>query len=220
MEISVFVRSTIAIVSLVATAACTGSSPMSPSAAPTASLSSSSAATDAQNGSLTGNGSLVLDFNIPGYPGAGGFKSGVLAGQTGRVVELAGDIKGLNFEAGVCQGGTLALPNDTPDPSDDFVTHCLVFGEGAGQFTRLAPGGVAFTTCTCGVKKADGTYAYGTVILKISYPPAVNNLYPGGFTKFTFQGGTGDLANLSGQGTLNFANQGSEISFTYRFNRS
>lgn len=213
MKISAFVRSTIAIASLVATAACTGSAPMSPSAAPTASLSSSSAATDAQGGSLTGNGSLVLNFGIAGYPGAAGFESGELNGQTGRVVELAGDIKGINFEAGVCHDGTLTFPNG-------FVTHCLVFGEGDGQFTRLAPGGTAFTTCTCGVKKADGTYAYGTVILKISYPPAVNGQYPGGFTKFTFQGGTGDLAGLSGQGTLNFANTGSEISFTYRFNRS
>lgn len=213
MKISVFVRSTIAIAALVGTAACTGSNPASPSAGLTASVSSSSAATDAKGGSLTGNGSLVLDFDIPGYPGAGGFESAVVGGQTGRVVELAGDIKGINFEAGVCHDGTLTFPNG-------FVTHCLVFGEGDGQFTRLAPGGVAFTTCTCGVKKADGTYAYGTVTLKISYPPAVNGQYPGGFTKFTFQDGTGDLAGLSGQGTLNFDDVGSEISFTYRFNRS
>jgi len=203
MEISVFVRSTLAIVSLVATAACTGSSPMSPSAAPTASLSSASVATDAQGGALQGRGGLA-PFGLPaglGFP----------AVQGGRNVTLVGDIAGTNFEPGVCHPGT--------DLTLGFPTSCLLFGEGPGQFTREAPGGVAFTTCHCSVAGV-GSEATTQVTLKIAYPPATNGLYPGGFTKFTFQNGTAALSTLSGEGTLNFANQGSEISFTYRFNRS
>ena len=157
MEISVFVRSTLAIVSLVATAACTGSSPMSPSAAPTASLSSASVATDAQGGALQGRGGLA-PFGLPaglGFP----------AVQGGRNVTLVGDIAGTNFEPAVCHPCT--------DLTLGFPTSCLLFGEGPWQFTREAPGGVAFTTCHCSVAGV-GSEATTQVTLKIAYPPATN----------------------------------------------
>lgn len=97
--------------------------------------------------------------------------------------------------------------NPGPDSSG---LHCLSFEDG---FTRLAPGGTAFTTCHCTV---GGVGNPGdTVLLKISYPPATPPQYPMNFTKFTFQHGTGELSGLTGQGTLNLAT--GEIVFTYRF---
>lgn len=183
------------------TGACAGTSaPTSPSAA---TLSDASAVTEAKGGSQPLNGTGVIVVGPAG--GSYGFPSGTLNGVPGRLVQLTGDIEGINFEPGVCQPGL-----------DVDFSYCLNFGDGPGQFTREAPGGTAFTTCTCTV---GGVGNPGDqVILKISYPPVVNELYPGGFTKFAFQDGTGALKNLTGQGTLNFANFGTTpITFTYRF---
>jgi hypothetical protein len=203
MKMSVLVRSAIALSALVVTAACSGAVSPSPSPALTSSVSASSAATDAQGGSLTGTAGLNF---VDTGGGVFGFVAGTQDGQTGRVVQLSGDMVGTNFEPGVCHDGV--------DTSLGFPTYCVVFGDGPGQFTREAPGGVAFTTCECTV---GGVGSVGDqVILKISYPPAVNQKYPGGFTKFTFQAGTGALARLSGQGTLDFA-MNPQASFTYRF---
>jgi hypothetical protein len=203
MKTPALVRSALALAAVVVTAACSGTAPTSPSAALTSSVSSSSAATEAKGGSLTGTAALTF---VDTGGGVFGFAAATQDGQTGRVVQLTGDIEGTNFEPGVCHDGV--------DASLGFPTYCVVFGDGPGQFTRYAPGGVAFTTCTCtvgGVGEVDDQ-----VDLKISYPPAVNELYPGGFTKFTFQAGTGALARLSGQGTLDFS-QNPQASFTYRF---
>jgi hypothetical protein len=204
MKLPAPVRSALALSAVVVTVACSGTAaPTSPSAALTSPVSTSSAATDAKGGSLTGT--AALNFVDTGG-GVLGFAAATQDGQTGRVVQLTGDIEGTNFEPGVCHDGV--------DMSLGFPTYCVVFGDGPGQFTRYAPGGVAFTTCTCTV---GGVGEVGDqVILKISYPPAVNELYPGGFTKFTFQAGTGALARLSGQGTLDFADY-PQASFTYRF---
>ena len=206
MKMSAFVRSAIALSALVVTTACSGTAPTGPSAARTSSVSASSAATEAQGGSLTGVAALNFAPVDDGFGNTvGGFAEATEDGQTGRVVELSLDIVGLNFEPGVCHPGQ--------DTSLGFPTHCVVFGDGAGQFTRYAPGGVAFTTCHCTVGGVGE--AGDQVLLKISYPPAVNQRYPGGFTKFTFQAGTGALARLSGQGTLNFAAY-PQASFSYR----
>jgi hypothetical protein len=202
-----FVRFAIALSTVAMTAACAGTAPTSPSAGLTASASAA-ASTDAQGGSLTGT--AALNFADLGG-GVYGFADGTLDGQTGRVVVLSGDIVGTNFEAGVCHPGTVFIPGVGN-------TYCVVFGDGPGMFTRSAPGGVARTICKCSVGGV-GSEATTQVTLKISYPPAVNDLYPGGFTKFTFQDGTGALSTLSGQGTLNFAAY-PQASFSYRFNRS
>src|SRR5688572_11162289 len=71
----------------------------------------------------------------------GGFPDAVQDGVTGRNVVLQGDIEGTNFEPGTCHPGVDSV----------FGLHCFLFGDGAGQFTRLRPGGVAFTTCYCTV---------------------------------------------------------------------
>ena len=126
----------------------------------------------------------------------------------GRIVQLVGDIEGTNFEPGVCNEGidVTSLP---------FPSYCVAFGDGPGQFTRLRPGGTAFTTCECTV---DGVGEAGdSFILKISYPPATPPQYPAGFTKFTIQGGTGALAGLRGQGTLDFSVFAEQITFKYHF---
>jgi hypothetical protein len=135
--------------------------------------------------------------------GPGSFEEAEENGVTGRNVRLAGAIEGTNFEPGVCQDGV--------DPV--LGLHCVVLGDGPGMFTRLAPGGVSFTTCHCTV--AGEGEPGDTVILKISYPPATPPQYPFNFTKFTFLHGTGELSGLSGQGTLDFATL--QATFTYRF---
>lgn len=207
MKMSVFFRSTLAIGAAAMMSACAGSSPASPSAAVTTGATTSIADsntqgvahTDAQGGSLTGSAA----FGLGPTPGGFGFASATENGVSGRNVPLAGDIVGTNFEPGVCHPGT-----------DAFGLFCVIFGDGPGQFTRMAPGGVAFTTCHCTV---GGVGDSGDqVILKISYPPATPPQYPGGFTKFTFQAGTGALGRLSGQGTLDFS-KNPQVSFTYRF---
>jgi hypothetical protein len=143
------------------------------------------------------NGTAVVDLF--------GFTEHVENGVAGRNVPLHGDIEGINFEPGVCHPGVDAV----------FGLHCVVFGDGPGQFTRQHPGGVAFTTCHCTV---GGVGNPGDqVILKISYPPATPPQYASGFTKFTFQPGTGALSRLSGQGTLDFGQFPPLATFKYRF---
>jgi hypothetical protein len=140
-------------------------------------------------------------------PGLLGFESGVDAdGVPGRIVQLVGDIEGINFEPGVCVPGV--------DLSLGFPTSCVTFGSGPGQFLRLHAGKTAFTTCACTVGGAGEPG--DTVILKISYPNAFPPQYPAGFTKFTFQDGTGALANLRGQGTLDFSTF-PQVTFKYQF---
>lgn len=206
MEMTAFVRSAVALSALVVTAACSGTvAPTSPSAGLTAGVSSSSAATEAKGGSLAGTSALGF---VDTGGGVYGFLAGSEGGQTGRFVALTGDIAGTNFEPGVCHPGV-----------DPYIgMSCVVFGDGPGMFTRYAPGGVADTTCHCSVGGV-GDPGTDQVILKISYPPATNQKFPGGFTKFTFQAGTGPLSTLSGQGTLDFAKD-PQASFSYRFNKS
>jgi hypothetical protein len=203
MKMSVLVRSTLSLAGAVAIAACAGSSPASPTAASVA--TSSTTAAGGAGGSVTaaagGGGSLTGTAYFDPNPFAvGGFAD--VPG--GRNVGLNGDIVGINFEPGTCQPGVDAV----------FGLHCFLFGDGAGQFTRLHPGGVAFTTCYCTVGGVGNPGDH--VTLKISYPPATPPQYPAGFTKFTFQDGTGALSRLSGQGTLDFA-LAAPVSFTYRF---
>jgi len=134
----------------------------------------------------------------------GGFPDAVEGGVPGRAVVLHGDIEGTNFEAGTCHPGVDSV----------FGLHCFLFGDGPGLFTRERAGGVAFTICHCtvgGVGDPDDT-----VVLKIGYPPSTPTPYPSGFTKFTFQDGTGALRGLSGQGTLDFGGF-PQATFTYRF---
>jgi hypothetical protein len=198
MKMSALFRSVIALSALVVTAACSGAvAPTSPSEGLTAGVSSSSAATDAQGGSLSGT-AYFDPFSTGGFPDA------TENGVTGRNVVLHGDIEGTNFEPGICHPGVDSI----------FGLHCFLFGDGEGQFTRLAPGGVAFTTCHCTVAGVGGPG--DQVTLKISYPPATPIQYPNGFTKFAFQAGTGALAKLSGQGTLDFGGF-PQASFSYRF---
>ncbi len=192
-----------ALATAVVTGACAGSgSPVSPSAA---ALSSNSAVVDAKGGSqpMEGSGGIQLTF----FNGVGnyGFAEMTLNGVSGRKVVLTGDIAGVNFEPGTCNPGF--------DVDGSF---CLNFGDGPGQFTR-AKSGTAFTTCQCTV---GGRGAGDQVTLKIAYPPATPGIYPGGFTKFTFQDGTGALSSLRGQGTLDFANFGTTpVSFQYHFTK-
>jgi hypothetical protein len=139
-------------------------------------------------------------------PGVFGFAAGTLNGEAGRNVQLAGDIVGINFEPGTCNPGV--------DTSLGFSTSCVVFGDGPGQFTRARKGGTAFTTCACtlaGIGNPGDQFS-----LRISYSPATPPQYPFGFTKFTFQDGTGALAGLRGQGTLDFAADPA-VSFSYHF---
>ncbi|HUE84829.1 MAG TPA: hypothetical protein VMO26_02015 [Vicinamibacterales bacterium] len=139
-------------------------------------------------------------------PGVFGFAAGTLNGETGRDVQLTGDIVGVNFEPGTCHAGV--------DMSLGFPTSCVVFGDGPGQFTRARPGNTAFTTCQCTVAGVGNPG--DQVTLRISYPPATPPQYPFGFTKFSFQNGTGALSGLRGQGTLDFA-ANPAVSFSYHF---
>jgi hypothetical protein len=207
MKMSVLVRSVLALTGVVAISACAGSSPASPTSTSAAAhstvvggASGSGSATVAAAG---GGGSLTGTAYFNPFA-TGGFPDAVENGVTGRDVALHGAIEGINFEPGTCAPGA--------DPNF-FGLHCVLFGSGPGQFTRLRPGGVAFTTCHCTVGGVGGPN--DTVTLKISYPPATPPQYPGGFTKFTFQDGTGELAGLSGQGTLDLSS--GTVEFTYRF---
>ncbi len=128
-------------------------------------------------------------------------------GAPGRLVQLSGDIEGINFEPGTCMDGV-----DTSNPF--FYTRCVNFGTGPGRFVREHPGQTAFTTCQCtvgGVGDDDSSF-----VLKISYPKATPPQYPAGFTRFTFQDGTGALEGLRGQGTLDFAVV-PQVTFRYHF---
>jgi hypothetical protein len=200
MNLFTFVRSSIVLGAVVAIAACAGSNPTSPSqpASTTAALSSSASDGIQGNSGSVQSGSAA--FNLVPVGSTFGFA----AVPGGRSVQLSGDIVGTNFEPGTCHPGVDSVAG----------LSCVFFGDGAGQFTRSAPGGVAFTTCSC---KVGGVGNPGDqVTLKISYPPATPPQYPGGFTKFTFQDGTGALSGLRGEGTLDFATN-PQVSFTYHF---
>jgi hypothetical protein len=160
------------------------------------------AAAQANSGKQSGVANIVPGFE----DGAVTFAYGQLNGVWGRFVTLTNAISGTNFEPGTCHPGV--------DPASIGVpSRCVVFGSGPGQFTRSRPGNTAFTTCidcTIGGRT-------GNVTLKISYPPATPPQFPAGFTKFTFQDGTGGLRGLRGQGTLDFSDL--TASFDYHFVR-
>ena len=199
-------RHSLSLLAVMATVACSGNStPTSPSRlaadvdASTAASSSLSASAKPQTGTA---GTAFVEVE----PGVFGFAAGVLDGEPGRNVQLIGDIVGINFEPGICNPGV--------DTSLGFATSCVVFGDGPGQFTRARKGGTAFTTCACTVA---GIGDIGDLfVLRISYPPATPPQYPFGFTKFTFQDGTGALSGLRGQGTLDFA-ANPAVTFSYHF---
>lgn len=198
-------RNSLIVLAVIATAACAdNSSPTSPSRL-SADVDASASATGAASPSAkpqTGTaGTVFADIG-----GVGGFAAAMLNGQSGRNVELTGDIVGINFEPGTCNAGV--------DMSLGFPTSCVVFGNGPGQFTRARNGGTAFTTCHCTVAGVGNPGDQFT--LRISYPPATPPQYPFGFTKFTFQGGTGALKGLRGQGTLDFA-ANPAVTFSYHF---
>lgn len=196
-------RQSLSVVALLAAAGCAGSaSPTSPSLSG-AGAPASSAVVQPAGQPQTGTAGTVF---VEVQPGVFGFAAAVEDGVTGRNVQLTGDIVGINFEPGTCVAGV--------DMSLGFPTSCVVFGDGPGQFVRARPGGTAFTTCHCtvaGVGDPDDQ-----VTLRISYPTATPPRYPFGFTKFAFQDGTGDLAPLRGQGTLDFASNPA-VSFSYQF---
>lgn len=199
------IKTAVTILAALSTAACAGT-PTSPSRQMTdsgAATITSSTQTQANSGQQSGTASTVF---VEVSPGVFGFAEATRNGVTGRDVTLAGDIAGTNFEPGECVAGV--------DMTLGFPTSCVLFGDGPGQFRRAHAGSTAFTTCECTVA---GVGAAGDqVTLKISYPPATPPQYPGGFTKFTFQDGTGALQGLRGQGTLNFA-VAEAVSFTYHF---
>jgi hypothetical protein len=201
-------RYSLSALAVIATTACAGSSsPTSPSRL-TADVDSGASVTSAQSHTaakpLSGTAGTVF-VEVEEGSGLFGFPAGTLNGESGRLVTLTGDIEGINFEPGVCNPGV----DMTFGP-----TFCVVFGVGPGQFTRARTGGTAFTTCACTVAGIGNPG--DQFILKISYPPATPPKYPFGFTKFTFQGGTGALSGLRGQGTLDFA-ANPAVTFNYHF---
>ena len=199
-------RHSLSLLAVIATAACAGNgTPTSPS--PLANdLDASTVASGSNSTSAKPQtGTAGTEF-VEVMPGVFGFAAGMLNGESGRIVQLIGGIFGINFELGTCNPGV--------DMSLGFATSCVVFGNGPGQFTRARKGQTAFTTCSCTV---DGVGNPGDQFtLRISYPPATPPQYPFGFTKFTFQDGTGALRGLRGQGTLDFAADPA-VSFKYHF---
>jgi hypothetical protein len=200
-------RPSLSVLAVIATAACAGNgSPTSPSRQSVeldASAAMSSGALSASAKPQTGTAGTAF---VEVVPGVFGFAAGTLNGESGRDVQLTGDIAGINFEPGTCNPGV--------DTTLGFPTSCVVFGDGPGQFTRARKGNTAFTTCECTVA---GIGNPGDLfILRISYPPATPPHYPFGFTKFTFQDGTGALSGLRGQGTLDFAAEPA-VTFSYHF---
>lgn len=156
----------------------------------------------------TASAEFIFEAEYEGFTNVFRFEQGTDAqGNPGRLVRLSGDIAGINFEPGECMPGV-----DTSNPG--FLTSCVNFGTGPGQFVRARNGQTAFTTCQCtvdGVGDDDSSF-----VLKISYPRATPPQYPFGFTKFTFMDGTGALEGLRGQGTLDFA-ASPQVTFTYHF---
>jgi hypothetical protein len=199
-------RHAFGLVAVIATAACAGNgSPTSPSRTAVDADTTAASSSQSQTAAKPQAGTAGTAF-VEVMPGVFGFASGTLDGETGRNVQLVGDIVGINFEAGTCNPGV--------DMSLGFATSCVVFGDGPGQFTRARKGQTAFTTCSCTVA---GIGNLGDqFVLRISYPPATPPQYPFGFTKFAFQDGTGALSGLRGQGTLNFA-ANPAVSFSYHF---
>ena len=169
-------------------------------------LLASPLAANAQSGSGTASALFVIESTGDGTVFS--FEMGTDAqGNPGRLVQLSGDIEGINFEPGTCNPGI-----DMSNPF--FLTRCVNFGSGPGQFERARPGQTAFTTCQCtvaGIGDEDSSFT-----LRISYPKGTPPQYPFGFTKFTFQDGTGALAGLRGQGTLDFA-ASPQVTFNYHF---
>jgi hypothetical protein len=156
----------------------------------------------------TASAEFIFEAVYEGHANVFRFEQGVDAqGNPGRLVRLSGDIEGINFEPGECMPGV-----DTSNPG--FLTSCVNFGTGPGQFVRARPGQTAFTTCECTVGGVGGEDS--SFVLKISYPKATPPQYPFGFTKFTFLDGTGELEGLRGQGTLDFA-ASPQVTFTYHF---
>lgn len=201
-------RKCVIVVAACATAACAGGTPTSPSrqsAEIDAVALSSNAAVHASARPQQGTAGTVFAANADGL-GTPGFTPVVFNGVWTRRVDLNGGIIGPNYEPGTCNPGV--------DMSLGFPTFCVVFGDGPGQFTRARKGGTAFTTCVCSLAGIGNPGDQFT--LKISYPPATPPQYPFGFTKFTFQDGTGALAGLRGQGTLNFA-ANPAVTFSYHF---
>jgi hypothetical protein len=200
-------RSSLSLLAVIATAACAGNgSPTSPSRlAAEADTSTAASSSHAQTSAKPQAGTAGTVF-VEVMPGVFGFAAATLNGEPGRNVQLTGDIVGINFEAGTCNPGV--------DMSLGFPTSCVVFGDGPGQFTRARTGQTAFTTCSCTVAGIGNPG--DQFILKISYPPATPPQYPFGFTKFTFQDGTGALSGLHGHGTLDFA-ANPAVSFNYHF---
>ena len=201
-------RHSLSVLAVIATTACAGNgSPTSPSRL-TADVDSGASATSAQSQTAARpqSGTAGTEFvEVEAGSGLYGFPAGTLNGESGRLVKLTGDIEGINFEPGFCNPGV----DMTFGP-----TFCVVFGDGPGQFTRARTGGTAFTTCACSVAGIGNPG--DQFILKISYPPATPPQYPFGFTKFTFQDGTGALSGLRGQGTLDFA-ASPAVTFSYHF---
>jgi len=193
-------RQSVSVLAVLATTACAGSgSPTSP-ALMNAAAGSTAIAGSSATAPQTGTSAIVLE---PTSDGGFGFEAGELNGVSGRFVKLEGTITGYNFEPGECMPG-----------SDPFAgLSCVLFGDGPGMFKRAHAGNTAFTTCNCTVDGIGGPD--DSFILKISYPPATPPNYPDGFTKFTFQDGTGALATLRGQGTLNFTDL--SVNFSYHF---
>lgn len=193
--------SLLAVAAAVASASC--GSPTSPSRTAADLVAGATGPSQTAARPQTGTAGTVF---VEVQPGVFGFAAGVDDGVTGREVQLTGDIVGINFEPGTCVPGV--------DMTLGFPTSCVVFGDGPGQFQRAHPGGTGFTTCHCTVA---GVGDPGdSFILKISYPPATPPQYPFGFTKFAFQDGTGELAGLRGEGTLDFA-ANPAVSFSYHF---
>jgi hypothetical protein len=199
-------RQSLSLAAVIATAACAGNgSPTGPSRVADADVNSAASSSQSQSAAKPQTGTAGTVF-VEVSPGVFGFAAGTLNGESGRDVQLTGDIVGVNFEPGICNPGV--------DMSLGFPTSCVVFGDGPGQFTRARPGNTAFTTCACTVagigNPGDG------FSLRISYPEATPKQYPFGFTNFALLFGTGALSGLRGQGTLDFA-ANPAVSFSYHF---
>jgi len=199
-------RHSLSLLAVIATAACAGNdSPTSPSRL-AAEVDSSAVASGSLSTSAKPRTGTAGTAFVEVEPGVFGFAAGTFNGEPVRVVGLTNDILGDNHEPGICHPGV--------DMSLGFPTSCVVFGDGPGQFTRTRPGNTAFTTCVCTVAGIGNPG--DRFILRISYPPATPPKYPFGFTKFSFQDGTGALRGLRGQGTLDFAADPA-VSFSYHF---
>ena len=151
-----------------------------------------------------------------------------------RLVPLHGEMDGINVELGECAVDENGNPTTYEGEGPLMGSTCVVFGDGVepGTFRRAHEGNTAFTDCFCTVAghgdpaipdfdliltdpiaavedfealKDNLDLINSFLTLKISYPNGMPKQYPGGFTKFAFQDGMGELEGLHGEGTLNFA---------------